>query len=870
MKRSIFLLTLLILSISLFGKEVTPAQAKAIAKSFILSNPGSGLKSTVTAELSDAGDIFARVSPSHGKQKKNLQVNRDVYLFNIGENSGFIVVSGDDAAYPILGYSFSGHVDPENAPGNVIKWLEGYRKQIQYVKTNGIKPSDEIAAIWNLDIFSLKTSQASVSPLVKTQWDQSPYVNDMCPYDGSYDERAVTGCPATAMAQIMKFWNYPAKGTGFHSYQHNKYGTLSANFGTTYYNWSAMPDVIDSPNEAVATLMYHCGIAVEMDYNVAEEGGSGSYVIKDPGGSYSDEQTVEYALVTYFGYSSTVKGIERASYSDSEWKNILKTELNAGRPVQYAGYGQGGHTFVCDGYDTNDFFHMNWGWGGYYDGFFMLDALNPGTGGIGSGAGNFNEDQQALIGIKPPETSLSYKLRIYSDVSLDAGEISYGEGFTVSTDIVNQGTGSFTGDYCAAVFDANDVFVDYVEIKQGLNLGAGNHYSAGISFTTEGMLSILPGKYNVYVFYRPTGGEWDIINAPEGNTATADYAELDVINDNAVSLYSEINVLTDQIYAGDSLSVWLDVANFSAEDFSGILDVSLYNLEGDFVATVEEKTGMTLSSNSHYVNGLTFATAGIDVEPGTYLLALLHQWEGYDYELTGSSGSYVNPVKVIVQEKPFSKDIYEDNDDMTNAYELSPVYSSGKAKVQTTGSNIHVGNDWDFYAISLEDGYNYDINIRIHDLYNSGNGNTYSVDALFLYSLDGVNWSETYDDLMPSMINSPGNRTLYCEVSPYFLGNTGTYLLEINLSRTVSNAVPLPLQFSGPEIYPVPARDNVRIKSAENILEYRIYDALGKEMQRGNEAESAADIDISALPGGIYLVMIKTETTNYYRKIVKE
>ena len=154
------------------------------------------------------------------------------------------------------------------------------------------------------------------------------------------------------MAQIMKFWNYPETGSGFHSYNHPAYGTLSANFGSTTYQWSLMPNVVSSSNSAVATLMYHCGVSVNMVYDIAAKGGSSAQTLD-----------VAAALKTYFGYSSTVEGKYRKDYTDAQWIDLLKTELNAGRPVQYAGTGSsGGHSFVCDGYNSNDFFHMNWGW----------------------------------------------------------------------------------------------------------------------------------------------------------------------------------------------------------------------------------------------------------------------------------------------------------------------------------------------------------------------------------------------------------------------------------------------------------------------------------------------------------------------------
>jgi hypothetical protein len=672
------------------------------------------------------------------------------------------------------------------------------------------------------------------------------------------------------MAQIMKYWKYPSKGTGFHSYQHDRYGTLSANFGTTYYNWESMPALVEGPNEAVATLMYHCGVAVEMEYNVADEGGSGSYVIKDPSGSYRDEQTVEYALTAYFGYSSTVQGIERAAYSDNAWKDLLKTELNAGRPIQYAGYGQGGHTFVCDGFDENDFFHINWGWGGYYDGFYMLDALNPGSGGIGSGAGSYNEDQQALIGIKPPTTSQTFQLEIYTDVSTDKVQVSYGEGFTISTDILNDGTAVFNGDYCAALFDANDVFIDYVEIKQGWSLNPGNHYTNGIRFTTEGLLSILPGKYSVQIFYRQSGGEWDVIVADKDATQTNDRIEIEVFNENIISLNSAISVLTSTIYSNGSLSVQLDVANLSTEDFTGILDVSLYNLDGEFVATVEEKTNVSLSTGSHFADGLQFNTDNVDVEPGTYLLALLHQWDGYDYELTGSFGTFINPVKVIVQEKPYEKDMYEDNDEINDAFPLEISYTSNSAHIYTTGSNFHIGNDWDFYSFELESGYSYEIDIRLNDSYSNPDGTMYSADALFLYSLDGDTWSETFDDVLPSKINAAGNTTLYCVVSPYFLGETGTYLLDLAIERSVSNSDKSIVNIPQTKVFPVPCNDLLWITCPENDFDYTLYDLNGKIVLQDYKLKSGTSLDISSFAEGIYMMNIKTTGQSIYRKIIKE
>ncbi len=292
----------------------------------------------------------------------------------------------------------------------MAKWLEGYKNEIRFIITNNILQTTEIANDWSSLINGINYGgslgkKAGVTPLCQTTWDQSPYYNALCPYDNSASERTVTGCVATAMAQVMKFWNFPATGTGYHSYNHDTYGTLSANFGSSTYNWTSMPNNVSSNNSAVATLMYHCGVSVDMNYGVGSTGGSGAYVISN---ASPVTNCTEYALKNYFGYKSTLQGVEKDNYTQTQWVNLMKTELDAGRPVIYAGFGSGGgHCFVNDGYDINSFFHFNWGWSGSYNGFFVITALNPGGVGTGGGTGGFNNNHQAVIGIEPSSGSSS-------------------------------------------------------------------------------------------------------------------------------------------------------------------------------------------------------------------------------------------------------------------------------------------------------------------------------------------------------------------------------------------------------------------------------------------------------------------------------
>ncbi len=406
MKRFTMTMALLLAVVMpMMAEHVTPETAQKVAKTFLNNN---GAKSAQLTDLTNAAGF------------------PNLYIFN-GEE-GFVVMAADDCAQPILGYSLTGQFVAENMPSNVKGWLEGYNNEIQYAIDSKMKASTETTKLWkDLIDGNSKAGKATtvVNALLQTTWDQNGYYyysggqlyiyelyNNMCPYDNNAGERTVTGCVATAMAQIMKYWSYPAYGVGSHSYTpatHPEYGVQSANFGATNYAWNNMPNELTSSStttqkNAIATLMYHCGVSVDMDYDIGDNGGSGAY-----------SEDVPNALIGYFNYKSTASMKYKSAYSDNNWINLLKTELNASRPIQYSGSGTGGHAFVCDGYNSSNQFHFNWGWSGNNDGFYSLSSLNPGSGGSGGGNYNFTNNQSAVIGIEPASniaapTNLTYTL----------------------------------------------------------------------------------------------------------------------------------------------------------------------------------------------------------------------------------------------------------------------------------------------------------------------------------------------------------------------------------------------------------------------------------------------------------------------------
>jgi hypothetical protein len=289
----------------------------------------------------------------------------DYYVFNINSNSGFVIVSAEDAAHPILGYSYYGaYVIPKNN-NNVDWWMNCRKQEIEMARTNGLIATSDIANEWivysnNTILKSSHRFIESVLPLVKSTWDQPNPYDAMCP-GGS-----VTGCVATCMAQIMRYWQYPPSGQGSTGYwdeqaygYQNSFGYLSADFDTSNYNWSGMPLSVTSANNEVAKLMYDCGISVCMDYSPSE---SGAWVIT---GDYP--VCAQTAFVKYFGYNpETIQGLYQSDYTTSDWENLIENELNNSRPVEYVGWDSvqnAGHTWVCDG-DSNTHYHMNWGGSG--------------------------------------------------------------------------------------------------------------------------------------------------------------------------------------------------------------------------------------------------------------------------------------------------------------------------------------------------------------------------------------------------------------------------------------------------------------------------------------------------------------------------
>ena len=383
---------------------VDTATAKMVAGNFyrtqnpksIVQNAKSGSRSDVASAVVDGEPqlVYTAMMQPRGVRAQIAAY----YIFNV--SGGFVIVSADDCVAPVIGYSTEGIFTVDGMPANVRFFLDEYVREIEAILSKPSLARTPLTEQWRAAL-SAEPQPASrnittVTPLLTTLWDQNAYYNDLCPADTAGPGGHVfVGCVATAMGQIIRYWQYPTMGTGSHSYLANfssvdssygDYGMLSANFGATTYNYSQMPNrltAFSSPAQvnAVATLLYQCGVAVEMQYG--------------SGGSGASSNGVPIALQAYFGYP-TCDYVSRANYTSNAWMALIKSELDRQRPVYYSGHGaQGGHAFVCDGYDANNYFHINWGWSGNDNGYFLLSNLNPGN-------VEFNTQHAAIIGWRAP------------------------------------------------------------------------------------------------------------------------------------------------------------------------------------------------------------------------------------------------------------------------------------------------------------------------------------------------------------------------------------------------------------------------------------------------------------------------------------
>lgn len=471
MKKDLLLLLslMLLLSVSAIAGPRSYQQAKAIAQ-----RQAAMLGIEMDAEVAASAKAAPRMSVSSAVSPSATCY----YVFANGEDKGFTIVSGDDRMPEVVGYSAQGTYDPDHLPANYVGFMKAYQETVEALLKGDAQVSGGLAEArqWRAE----RAGTAAVAPLLGgIKWNQTEPYNNRCPL---YDEtnRSVTGCVATAMAQVMMYHQYPKElKSTIEAYTTKSKGIKipAINSGETY-DWDNMlpdyskTDYSSAQADAVAKLMYHCGAAVKMDY-----------------GPSSGANVTPAILATYFGYDADLmQDLTRTCFTLQQWMTLIDNELKAKRPILYSGQSSdGGHEFVCDGSDGKGLYHINWGWGGYQDGYFDLTILQPQKGGAGSGSAvdGFNRDCSMIIGIAPDNGKVDEPLASYPQImSMDHGGMT-GITWTKTTRehvlepfqaeartcFVNQSTTDFSG-YFAYGIKANGTIVLVSDYEGGWNLPA--------------------------------------------------------------------------------------------------------------------------------------------------------------------------------------------------------------------------------------------------------------------------------------------------------------------------------------------------------------------------------------------------------------
>jgi len=687
MKKITLLLFIALFSSAGFASPLTPDQALQRIKSSSLRS--KGINNTENLTLRHTFLTETKVPT--------------LYVFAHNNDSGFILLSADDAAAPVLGYSDKGNFNADEMPPQMKWWLSEYSRQIEYAAEKQIGTYTSTAN---------NGSRKTVAPLMSTRWNQDAPYNLLVP---SKDSRNYpTGCVATAMAQVMKYWNYPERGTGSGSITlpSGAQGESSMNFRTAF-DWDNMLDIYksgdydDTQAKAVATLMKACGYSTKMNYSM---GGSGTL-----------SRFAAQALVNNFSYNPDIEYCERDYYSAAEWEGMLYAEMAAGRPVLYGGVSSSvGHEFVCDGYAGDGYFHFNWGWGGMSDGYFLLAALDPGSVGIGGGTGSdgFNYAQDIVIGIQPG-ASYSYTPRLTQlgslSVSLAGKDVSMSldyngrTGIWANTDIrplsVNFGVNikNYDSSYAKSITIVSQTFAAPV-LEQAASGGYMISYS-GIG--SPGKFSLpddMPdGEYEVSLVTKASGNsdaDWLPVLCSSSEKNSFYIKKNGTIYSVIESISNPIKVdnaeFISKLYYGNAAKLRVSLGNSSARDLSKRIRPVLYN--ADAAAMEGETITVVLPANG----GLTEdVTTIFRILPGQTAPTRVMSYKlGFIDADTDERLDWSSSVRMLVGGG--------------NAFQVSDfILENGILTEETVGS----GNTSNVYSVSTEDNLSFAATIENKSVY---------------------------------------------------------------------------------------------------------------------------------------------------------
>lgn len=767
------------------------------------------------------------------------------YVFGRDKQQGYVIAGADDLASPVLGYVDDGTFDYANLPEQMKAWLQGYADEIAWARRHENTASTYRQA-------STRPQRSEIPLMVHAHWDQSAPYNQLCPtINGT---QAPTGCVATAMAQILRFWNYPKKGTGSHSYTYNGL-SLSMNFGNTTFDWANMPYILtdswtSTQKTAVATLMKAMGVAMEMQYTASV---SGAYTVE-----------AGTRLNTYFGYSSAASHYSRDCYGLYEWEDMLWNSLKAGCPILYHGTGSaGGHAFVVDGYEGNGYFHLNWGWGNVSNGYFLITALDPLNLGIGGGAGGFNTNQGALLNLRPKYTGEKPDYQIESE--------SYSPSVSGSTLSYSGGAWNYSSVSIPKVFfgfileNVNthqvhcleyDYYLANLELYHGMR-----SYDVNISSIPEGKYYIHPS------FTYQMDGEWYAQTMQVPVSLQNTYILNKGASSNSISQVTHAELtgknvkLGPKLYKGSACRLQASITNPSSthEAYKNVY-LAWYNTSGTLVGV----------GDAMYTN-IPPATT-IELDKNITLPTSVQKSPQAIYKMDGEPGSD-NSMKLTREESRMATSLTAGG-----TYQVAlATYNSGfytaispkvtvKLESGTPESATLTCSD-----LNVENGSSVDaMKVRITGTLNNTSG--YFNNNIYVFTIEGSTQKQYF--LTPEYFLNSGESAHLDYTFPFVAGEQGkTYNVLLNYRKQPSAGLSYLAQknftvgttgvesvtdATEPELWI--DGDNAMICGAERIMGVEVYNLQGQRRAANCSIDgTSATLSLGELESGIYLVRVITD-----------
>ena len=736
-----------------------------------------------------------------------------LYIFNQCDN-GYIIVAGDDRVNNmILGYCEEGNIDSNMMPPALKSWLTGYAQEIASLRY--MTAEDSLTTYRSL-------FDKDVAPLVEARWGQDNPYNAMCPlYDGK--NRSATGCVATAVAQIMYHHKWPLKGSG----KKEIYGITGneiIDYGNTTYQWDIMTPIYSSLStkeecDAVATLMYHVGRSVDMMY-----------------GDVSGAQTLAsaQALATYWNYDKAIIHRDRQYYTLAQWERMIMDEIDNNRPILYHGQSpEGGHAFVLDGYNSNGYVHINWGWNGMSNGYFLLHALSPEKQGVGGFVGGYNSGQGAVFGIKPNSGNKSTIEITAQKLSITSG-ISYKIGSSISavvTGLANSGWNTATFAIGYMLYDSNDNHVTTIK-SSNMTINANSSIgSRNVMFTLPETLT--DGSYKLYLAHTDAYDNWKHVamsmnEQPYQSITIADgKATIDATNEGRLWT-SNVVCKDDTLYSNLYTTFDITMYNTGAGEYHGPVYISIYESTGRFEQRRSDPIAISVPAGSTINASVPIK---ISLNKGEYAL----------YVTNHTKEKLSDPYAIKIYDEPRLSEL-----------KVSNFVLTGTAQdcLQVSYTITNYGNS---YTGTLRSWILYDNQQPTSSFDNSP--------ILTIPEGESINCTQTwkFDD---GVVGEKYICSLWYEDKRK--GTMSQFSYE-NIPFTLTNPTHLiAVEASTINLYPNPATEYITVESVECVENISIYSLQGNRLIDTIQAT----IYVGNLPPGMYYAIVTTHNQDTITKFI--